>query len=90
VTAHAALQNALATIDETVLAEHLRVSVPTLRRYAAGTLRMNWVITTRLLVLRERVVAPRDAYRPATTVRGELRVTRRTPLSTQVVAAAAV
>lgn len=87
-TASAALQNALATIDEMVLAEHLRVSVPTLRRYAAGTLRMNWVIITRLSVLPDRVVAPRDAYRSTTAGRRERRTTRRTPLSTQVVAAA--
>ena len=87
-TAYAALQNALATIDETVLAEHLRVSVPTLRRYAAGTLRMNWVITTRLSVLSERVVAPRDAYRSTTAARRDRRTTLRTPLATQAVAAA--
>jgi hypothetical protein len=86
VTTQAVLRNALTTMDETVLAEHLRVSVPTLRRYAAGTLRMNWVIVTRLSVLPERVAAPRDAYRSTTAARRERRASRRTPMASQAVA----
>ena len=85
VTAQATLRHALASIDETTLAQHLRVSVPTLRRYLGGTLRMNWVIVTRLAALPEQVVAPKNAYRSTTTVRHERRPARRTPMATQVV-----
>ncbi|MEP6494686.1 MAG: hypothetical protein ABJF01_18515 [bacterium] len=47
-TAQVILGDALTIVDETVLATRLRVTVPTLRRYASGTLRMNWVMRTRL------------------------------------------
>lgn len=51
VSAENRLRAALASIDEPTLAESLRVSIATLRGFATGELKMNWVICTRLAAL---------------------------------------
>src|SRR5262245_55370005 len=50
-SAPSTLRSALASVDEAMLAAYLRVSIPTLRRYASGELNMNWVICICLAVL---------------------------------------
>ena len=53
-TAHpsqAVLADVLRASDEAAVADHLRISVRTLRRYATGTMRMNWVLLARLATL---------------------------------------
>ena len=44
----AVLQDILRYTSEPAVAAELRVSVRTLRRYAAGDMKMNWVTRTRL------------------------------------------
>ena len=56
-SAHSALLSLITVLDETTLAAHLRVSVPTLRRYLDRTLPMNWIIHTRLTTMPELLAA---------------------------------
>jgi len=51
------LRSVLSLSSETAVAAELRVSLPALRRYEAGTLRMTWVTYTRLEVLRAELIA---------------------------------
>jgi len=55
------LQAVLAVENGATVAEELHVSIRTLRRYTAGTLRMNWVTHTRLMGLVETLEAKRNA-----------------------------
>lgn len=56
-SAHSALLRLITVLDEATLAAHLRVSVPTLRRYLDRTLPMNWIIHTRLATMPELLAA---------------------------------
>ena len=53
------LQTVLAAASEATVAAELHVSVRTLRRYAAGSVRLNWVTHTRLMRLAEALDAKR-------------------------------
>jgi hypothetical protein len=53
----AVLQDVLVRLGEANVAAQLRVSVGTLRRYSAGTAKMNWVTQTRLLGLADELNA---------------------------------
>jgi hypothetical protein len=68
--AQVVLNDALISVDERWLAAELRVSVPTLRRYASGALRMNWVMRAKLIAAVEAVHAAR-ATRSAQAARSE-------------------
>jgi len=53
----ALLRNVLSLSSDTAVAAELRVSLPTLRQYEAGSLRMTWVTYTRLEILRAELIA---------------------------------
>jgi hypothetical protein len=82
-SAHDTLRTALASVDEATLAAYLRVSLPTLRRYASGELNMNWVICTRLSVMptvqaaKAELPTTSERYRASLERRRERRATKR-------------
>jgi AraC-like DNA-binding protein len=70
------LHAVLAHADEASLAARLHVSIRTLQRLAAGTVKMNWVTLTRLHAVAAELDAMRAAEREA-TARDRVRSVRR-------------
>jgi len=85
------LRDILVSTPEAAVAAHLHVSIRTLRRYAAGTVRMNWVTHTRLQNIASELEAKRAAEREAATrVRRVTRKRERAAETYQPVAPSAV
>ncbi len=57
----AVLRDVLAGATEASVAAQLHISVRSLRRYAAGEIKMNWVTHTRLMRMSAELEAKRDA-----------------------------
>ncbi|MGH9887117.1 MAG: hypothetical protein ACREBE_16445 [bacterium] len=94
-SAQETLYAVLASTDEPTLAEYLRVSIATLRRYASGELKMNWVICTRLAALpnpemlrKVETVTIYERHRASVEIRRERRATRREGMPSQAQAVA--
>jgi hypothetical protein len=86
------LHDILSTTPEASVAARLHISIRTLRRYAAGTVRMNWVTHTRLQGMAAELEAKRAAEREAAS-RTRMRTPRkreRAPEAYQVAAPSTV